>query len=191
MGHQIRVNCGNCNRLFYCNGKDLSCAECKAYPSNIDNTGNPESKENEMNKLPDPFQPFGKATATCVRCMSLFNSSLNPGAIMCEACASGIVTNKIYEVTRKTCSSCKTIWAFTPEADKTKCPRCNQLYERTESVRQEERNKITERNLASVTLNLRIKELRDEITGIKTDLSRKEDMLSFLLALRGSTNERS
>lgn len=139
MGHQIRVNCGNCNRLFYCNGKDLTCAECKAYPSNIDNT---KSKENEMNKLPDTYQPFGKDTATCVRCMSLFNSSLNPGARMCEACASGIVANKIYEVTRKTCSICKTIWAFTPEADKTKCPHCNQLYERTESVRQEERNKI-------------------------------------------------
>lgn len=141
MGHHIRVNCGDCNRLFYCNGKDLTCAECKAYPSNTDNTDRPKPKENEMNKLPDPYQPFGKDTATCIRCTRLYNSRENPGTMICPACDfSG--QNKIYEVTRKTCSICKTIWAFTPEADKTKCPHCNQLYERTESVRQEERNAI-------------------------------------------------
>lgn len=142
-------------------------------------------------KYVDPYQPYGKDTATCVRCMYLFNSSLNPGAVMCEACASGIVANKIYEVTRKTCSICKTTRAFPAGDETTKCPACNELYERIESVRQEERNKIAKRDLDNVKLNLRIKELRDEITNIKTNLTRKEDMLSFLLALRGITNERS
>lgn len=38
----------------------------------------------------DPYQPYGKDTATCVRCFKLFNASLAGDSLVCKVCESKI-----------------------------------------------------------------------------------------------------
>ena len=178
MGHHIRVNCGDCNRLFYCNGKDLTCAECKAYPSN---TTRPKPKENEMNNLPDPYQPYGKDTATCARCLRLYDTRINPGRLTCEACAD----KKPPEIVRKTCDYCETTWTFIPDSDQSKCPHCKQPYDSTEIVNSERSYalKINKEDYRK-TVDSLIKDIEVETNGLLAKAAENKFRLATLRILR-------
>lgn len=130
--------------------------------------------------------------STCARCLKQCHAlELTKG--ICKTCVqrrSFVVDRTVrvddtkVDIVQKHCSACDSRWNFIRGEEKSHCPNCGVSYTETVRSQQEERNKANKAAFDSVKLNLRIKELRDEVTTAARELERKQDVLNSLILLR-------